>query len=278
MLRLLMALVVAVGMLPLAATGEASDGVWAAGANATGDNTYVGFVDQPATGAAVPVGSALQVSGWVVDTTAQGWSGIDQVQIANGPLDQGGSVLATATVGQNRPDVAATLGNPSATSSGFSATVPAGTFTPGSTTLVVYAHTPNKGWWYQEVPIDAVGGSGASKKQGLVATVTQPTADQPIASTRNYTLRGTAYDTSASSGSGVDRVEVYLDGTRGSDSAHALGQAALDGTNWSLDFSPQQWATSAVEHRRLFVYAHSAVSGQEQLTTSDFYIDPWLTE
>ncbi|MBV9359087.1 MAG: hypothetical protein JO023_26565 [Chloroflexi bacterium] len=278
MTRLLMALALAVAMVPTAATSEASDGVWTAGANASGDNTYVGFVDQPTTGAAVPVGAALRVSGWVVDTTAQGWSGIDQVQIANGSLDQGGSVLATATIGQNRPDVAATLGSPSATASGFSAIVPAGTFTPGSATLVVYAHTPNKGWWYQEVPIDAVGGGAASKKQGLVATVTQPTADQPIASTRTYTLRGTAYDTDASSGSGVDRVEVYLDGTRGSDAAHGLGQAALDGTNWSLDFSPQQWATSAVEHRRLFVYAHSAVTGQEQMTTSDFLIDPWLTE
>ncbi len=273
-----MALAVVVGMLPMAAPSEASDGIWSAGADAAGDNTYVGFVDEPATGAAVPVGAALQVTGWVVDTTAQGWSGIDQVQIANGPLDQGGSVLATATVGQNRPDVATTLGSPSAMASGFNATLPAGTFTPGIVTLAVYAHTPNKGWWYQEVPIDAVGGSGVSKQHGLVATVTQPTADQPIASTRNFTLRGTAYDTSASSGSGVDRVEVYLDGTRGSGNAHALGDATLDGTNWSLDFSPQQWTTSAVEHRRLFVYARSAVTGQEQVTTSDFLIDPWLTE
>src|SRR5689334_21863045 len=80
---------------------------WSPGADAVGDNTLVGFIDQPSAGANIASGSSFQVSGWVVDTSAQGWAGIDDVQVM-----LGGTTLGHLAVAQNRPDVAAALSNP----------------------------------------------------------------------------------------------------------------------------------------------------------------------
>jgi hypothetical protein len=248
---------------------------WSAGPGASGDNTYDGSIDLPPNAAAVAIGTPFTVGGWVVDRSAEGWSGIDQVQVLDGPMERGGAVLATATVGQDRPDVAAALGNPYFAASGFSVSVPANALRAGPATLSVYAHTPNKGWWYRQVIVDVVSRAPVLARTGLIAKVTQPEPGAPIASTPSYTLRGTAYDTAATSGSGVDRVQVYLDGVRGA--GQFLGDATLSGTDWWLDFSPQRYGTSAAEPRRLFVYARSAATGREQLVTSDFIIDPYLT-
>src|SRR6266508_57383 len=76
-------------------------GGWAPGPNATGDNTYQGFVDQPGAGASIALGAPFHVSGWVVDMAAEGWAGIDGVQVL-----QGDRVLATGSVAGSRPDVA----------------------------------------------------------------------------------------------------------------------------------------------------------------------------
>jgi Bacterial Ig domain len=275
-MRLFIVLALLAAALPGAARAADTSGYgWSAGPGG-GDNTYDGYIDMPTDGASVAIDSPLRVGGWVVDKTAQGWAGIDQIQVFRGTMDGGGAVLATADVAQARPDVGAALGNDYYAASGFSAVIPPGALPAGPATLTVYAHAPGKGWWYKQVTVDVHGRSPASRV-GLVATVTQPSAGAPIASTRTYTLRGSAYDTGAAGGSGVDRVEVYLDGPRGGAAAHLLGDAGLSGTDWALDFSPQQWATSAVEHRRLFVYARSAATGSERLVTSDFYIDPYLT-
>ena len=53
---------------------------WFPGPTGIGDNTFSGTVDQP--------GAPNVFSGWVVDTSAQGWSGIDDVQIFNGLMDE----------------------------------------------------------------------------------------------------------------------------------------------------------------------------------------------
>jgi hypothetical protein len=50
--------------------------------------------------------TANVLTGWVVDTTAQGWSGIDDVQIFNGLMDGGGYLVAHPVFQLNRPDVA----------------------------------------------------------------------------------------------------------------------------------------------------------------------------
>src|ERR1700730_3767731 len=104
---------------PVAAQQVPGADGWSPAAGAAGDNTYQGFIDQPSAGASIPLGSLFHVSGWFVDTAAQGWAGIDDVQVLNGA-----TVLAHGAVALSRPDVAAATGNPYWTNSGFDALVP----------------------------------------------------------------------------------------------------------------------------------------------------------
>jgi len=66
--------------VPVQAQEVPGGGGWAPAAGAAGDNTYQGFVDRPADGASFPLGASFHVSGWIVDTLAEGWAGIDDVQ------------------------------------------------------------------------------------------------------------------------------------------------------------------------------------------------------
>src|SRR5438132_1615144 len=87
---------------PVGAQEVAGGGGWSPAGDATSDNTYQGFVDRPANGESIALGSSFHVSGWVVDTAAEGWAGIDDVQVLNGS-----TVLAAhGAVGNSRPDVA----------------------------------------------------------------------------------------------------------------------------------------------------------------------------
>jgi hypothetical protein len=81
-------------------------GDWSPAAGAMGDNTYEGFIDQPASGAAISPGASFPVSGWVVDTTAEGWSGIDGVQVMLGSTLLTTAIRTTpiqASAGSSRP-------------------------------------------------------------------------------------------------------------------------------------------------------------------------------
>src|SRR5262249_40969523 len=81
---------------------------WLPRPSASGDDTYSGYVDVPSGGATVNT-SSITVKGWVVDRTATGWSGVDDVQVYAGLADQGGTLLAHANIAQPRPDVATVL-------------------------------------------------------------------------------------------------------------------------------------------------------------------------
>jgi hypothetical protein len=100
----------------------------------------------------------LLVSGWVADTTAQGWAGIDQVQAWNGDMASGGTKLADGSVGLPRPDISDAIGG-NYLNSGFSMVVPTSVLTTlagGNTDLRMYIHTPSKGWWYRVASINAI--------------------------------------------------------------------------------------------------------------------------
>src|SRR5919202_1148566 len=112
------------------ALAQASD--WLPGPGAILDNTYQGFIDQPANGATVPGSGSFTLSGWFVDTTAQGWAGADDVQVWLGTMDGGGSMLAKAQFAESRPDVAAALANPYWAASGFVAGGPGSAVPAGS--------------------------------------------------------------------------------------------------------------------------------------------------
>jgi hypothetical protein len=261
----LAAAVCALSLAPrVAAQQVPGGGSWSPAAGAVGDNTYAGFVDQPTDGASIPQGSLFHVSGWIVDTTAEGWAGIDDVQVL-----AGGTLLAHAAVAQNRPDVAAATGNPYWAASGFDAVVPSGGLSGGPAMLTVAAHTPGKGTWSKQVSV-TIAGSGVvvtspAVSSALVLTITAPGPGEDVLANNNGILRGIAYDTRtrAELGVGVDRVQVYLDGPRGVADSQTIGTATQDANTWFLAWQPTKY--DHVKHHTLFVYAHSNVTGEERL-------------
>jgi hypothetical protein len=93
------------------------------------------------------------MSGWFVDLGAQGWSGADDVEVFLGTIEGGGKPLGHAQLGQNRPDVATALKDPFWAAAGWSASVTLPALTPGPTTVSVYVHTPDRGWWLRQIAL-----------------------------------------------------------------------------------------------------------------------------
>jgi hypothetical protein len=240
---------------------------WSPGPHGSGDYTFSGTADQPTAP------NATTLTGWVVDTSAQGWAGIDDVQIWTGLMDGGGQLLAHPIIQVNRPDVAAALNNPYWANSGYSASIPSNTF-QNSPILYVYAHTPAKGWWYQTLLLSA----GLGAFIGPKLDVETPTNMATVHNTQPYAIRGTAYDPAATpaQGTGVDRVQVYLNGDQKSgvyigdatlgqyDQYAAAAHPEFANSGWVLMFQPSSWIETVTDNTitPMTVCAHSTVTGQ----------------
>jgi len=274
---------------------------WTAGPDAILDSTYDGFIDLPALNATVPTGS-FTVAGWFVDTTAQGWAGADDVQVWQGTMDGGGKMLAKAVFAQSRPDVAAAEANPFWDASGFGAAIPSGALGPGPQTLSVYVHTPGKGWWFKQVQVN-VSGTAAPAAPAAPAAAAAPTVsggappvlviEKPasgdnIGTKNTFELMGYALDRNAavnqgSQGTGIDRVSVFVDAERDNGgsfvgdadlafsdhAAEAKYGSQFASSGWRLTFKPTTLHKGA---HTFFIYAHSVVTGKEDLETVGFNI------
>lgn len=241
---------------------------WQAGPGATGDSTIQGVVDTPASGATLPTNGLIKISGWVVDTSAQGWSGIDDVRVFVGTSMDTGTFISHPVVGQSRPDVASTLGNPFFLNAGWSGVLDTGGLTPGQDLLGVYAHTPGNGWWFTAftVSVGSTTAGGLPKLQ-----VTAPLPDQQVSDRLPYfRVTGTVTDP-VHGPNAIDYVEVWLNGEQGSDTGKLLGVADLDTRSgaWFVDFNPANYPQIA---SNLYVYAHSAVTGKRTLVVVHFTI------
>jgi hypothetical protein len=257
------------------AYADPSPAEWQPGPSASGDNTYQGSIDLPGT-RGVSSGTSFTLAGWVVDTTAQGWAGIDQVQVYSGPMDQAGTLLAAAVVAQDRPDVGSALGNGFWNASGFSAEIPGSALQPGAYQLLVYAHSPAKGWWMSTTYLAVFPGADWSTPAGLpTVSINAPARDARVWATGHgtYTLTGSAADPRASrtAGSGIDRVEVYFNGPRNDPRRQFVGTADINGTDWSLTFSPENYPTGFT---RMYVYARSRFTGSESVAARSFLLGP----
>ena len=251
---------------------------WQPTADASGGMTYAGAVDLPAAGALLAPDQPLVVSGWFVDQTAQGWAGVDDVQVYDGLSGAGGTFLGRATLGISRPDVAQALGNGFWASSGFSAVL--SPLAAGTHTLSVYAHTPAKGWWFTQVPVSIAAPDAAAA--GPVNVIVAPTASEKISRRLDtYTIRGYAYDPTATTGTGVDRVQVYMDEPRGQ-GGMLVGEAQFGGSTpsaaaqlgprfaeagYRVDIDPENFTAG---NHHIFTYARSSVSGQETQAVVSF--------
>jgi hypothetical protein len=126
----------------------------------TSANTGQIFIDAPAAGATVNNGSRVLIGGWAVDPAGPG-IGIDQVRIyLDGMMDQGGTLLGSATTAGPRPDVARELNNQAFTDSGFTFFWMPTNVSAGNHTIYVYAHsTTANSWSYKSVVINVAGPS-----------------------------------------------------------------------------------------------------------------------
>jgi hypothetical protein len=251
---------------------------WQPTADASGAMTYAGAVDVPAAGASVGADQPLVVSGWFVDQTAQGWAGVDDVQVFDGLSGSGGTFLGRATLGLARPDVAQALGNGFWASSGFSAVL--SPLPAGSHTLSVYAHTPSKGWWFTQVPVTV--GASTPTAAGPVNVLVAPAASEKVSRKLDtYQIRGYAYDSTAGTGTGVDRVQVYMDEPRGQGGMF-VGDAQFGGSTpsaaaqfgprfaeagYRIDIDPENFTAG---NHHLFTYARSSVTGVETQAVASF--------
>ncbi|MBV9358598.1 MAG: hypothetical protein JO023_24065 [Chloroflexi bacterium] len=322
---LVSALAAAIAIAPalLAAAAEFG-GAFKAGPNASGDNTYIGSLEAPKQGVEIKSGADMAVTGWALDTTAQGWAGFDQMTVYDNPIDQGGTKLADGTVGLPRPDVAAMLGGPSA-NSGFSAVVPSETLSamkPGPMNVYVYLHTPHKGWWYQQssVKLDAPRPDLQYPNDPQVV-ITRPQVGDNVSQSQKLKqndnrlkILGWALDRNpvidpnsqnlGPANSGVCRVQLYLDGPRGTGTLLApsanLSQEILaanaqpNGTpvqqgsgrhsvayppgefgaqynlaGWRWDVNP---TTLSLGPHTVYAYARGCITGRESMTSTSFTV------
>lgn len=278
---LTLALIAAVGLTAATPTfGQPlpGPGGWQPGPDGTGDNTYVGLVETPTNGSTVSQTNPLSVSGWFVDTTAQGWAGADDVQVFLGAMDSG-KLLGHGSVGVSRPDVGATLGNPYWSSAGWQAIIDPGVLPQGQDALSVYVHTPSKGWW--TLPLTVAVGQTISSTGEILAAAPALQGSPPLVSvgvpaegqlvstrTRIFPISGTASDPANGGARGIDWVEVWFNGEANSDTGVILGVADLasDGT-WSLPFDP---GSHLPIPSNLYVYAHSRVTGKKSMVVRHF--------
>jgi len=289
-------LAIATMAMPGSAQSDAFS-TWTAGPGAILDNTYTGFIDLPSANATVPTGG-FNVAGWFVDTTAQGWAGADDVQVWLGTMDGGGHLLFKPNFAQNRPDVATALGNPFAAASGFFGSMPLGALSAGPQTLLVYVHTPGKGWWFKQVsvnvasgapanPVPAAPGPSVSGGAPPIIVIDRPKDSETVLTKSDFDITGYALDRNAGSfqgtaGSGIDRVSVYL-GDRDNGGSF-LGDADLGfsdtipeglygsqfaSAGWRLTFHPTKFKANTYV---IYAYAHSVVTGKEDVATRYFAI------
>lgn len=284
------ALLAAVAGTALPASAQQAPATWVPGPYAAGANTYDGFIDLPPAGSTVSSTTGFVVAGWAFDRTAQGWAGFDMVHVYSGLAGAGGNFLGAGYTGLQRQDAAAAENNVWAGTSGFYVSIPGGTsLGQGSQTLTVYLHTPAKGWWYKQVQVTVTSGSGTSSAtststptvstgnlaypQDPTVSISNPSPGQTITTGNDFTLTGDTYDRNKvpGPGTGVDRVQLYLDGERASSSSVYLGDAQIDtnDTRWSLLFHTTNYHEG--DHT-LYVYAGSKATGRETKTSVTFHI------
>jgi hypothetical protein len=287
---------VAVVMLLVTWTpARAQTGDWLPGPDATGDNTIIGFIDQPQSGATLTPNSNVYLQGWVVDQSASGWTGVDDVQVYIGQIDQGGTLVAHANTGIRRDDVAAAFGNPYWATAGFTLSFAQSGLSIGPNVLTIYAHTPNRGSWYKQIQVQ------------VPAPPDRPYADDPLLIVRqvvpssgvneldidhtvaNVIVSGYAIDRNMPTnlqlgvgGSGVSTVQFYLDGARNGGGT-LLGSATLGQQNreatgfggrflnsgWQMTIHPSQISQ---DRHEFYIYADSAFWFNEALVIIPFVV------
>ncbi len=234
-------------------------------------SSQTGALEQPS--ANTKLGGTVAISGWAVDRAAPTGTGVQVVNVyLDGSGEQGsGFFLGAATYGQSRDDVATQLGSSRFQPSGYTLSWDASRAAPGEHTLNVFALSSVTGRWQKfSVPVTVVAMPYPSDPR---IQVLDPTDNATLEGT-GRTISGWAVDRNASSGTGVDSVEVWMDGPRGTGGAVSLGTATYGAqsdsavaelhddrfrpSGFRLTWNPGQFRTGS---HVLYVYAHSTYTG-----------------
>lgn len=189
-LRFVLVLLIASSLLVGMPTDGRAATDWTPGPSAS-DQPLQGFVDSPEDGSAIPISSPLVVMGWVADPLAASGAGIDEVLIYEGLMGSGGFRLSYAYFGLPSDDVAEATERPEWASAGYRASLMPGMLRAEEQTINVYAHSPEHGWWYQQVTVT-----------GLLAEPLPPINYQPVAPTSVPQVGSSGGSSSGGSGGG----------------------------------------------------------------------------
>ena len=156
-----------------------------------------GWVDAPAQNATVT--EPFVLSGWAFYADATTGSGIDAIDVwATSTTHQTSWMYwGPATIGQSRPDVAAGYNNSHGATSGYSALMSG--VTPDTYSVQIWTHNSATGVWASFTVVVTVTSAPIHAYQwpSNYQAVTQP-----------FTLSGYAFDPQATTGTGVDAVQV----------------------------------------------------------------------
>jgi hypothetical protein len=283
-MRTMLALAMLLGLV-LTSAAFAAPGEWQPGPEAVLDDTYSGHIDVPMEGATLALDQPLAIAGWVVDRAADGWAGVDAVHVYDGEAGPAGTFLGQAEIAQSRPDVAEALGNDFWTDSGFVLSLGGGKLGAGQHTLSVYAHTPDKGWWFTQVSVAVAPPPPPTTAQAPpVNVVLSPSGTTLPRGQDRVAIKGYALDPVAATGVGIDHVDVYLDEVRGRSDAKFIGTADLGhaqpeaadayGIRFMLAGYQIDLRLSNLDpgNHHIYSYATSSITGQETLDVAGFNI------
>jgi len=211
---------------------------------------------------AVVVNGEFDITGWAVDRRSSNGIGIDQVSLwLDGEREQGRH-LGDVTDFQPRPDIAALLG-PNFLYCGYSLRWDSGSVSNGSHTLYVYTYSPTCGWHGLLIRSFTV------RQCDTILRVDWP---QPAAIVSGEVdITGWTVDRRSTSGAGIDRVNLWLDG--GMNRGRHLGDvtdfqprpdiAVLLGAGFLYCGYELPWDSQAVGNgpHTLYVYSHSPDCG-----------------
>jgi Big-like domain-containing protein len=213
-----------------------------------------GAFDYPTNGANVT--GQTQVRGWAIDAASEGGTGVDRVQLY---LDD--SYLTDATYGNDRQDVGGSFGDRFA-GSGWEAQLDLSQAPLGQHTLTARVHSTfsDRTTSYTTHIVLA---PAPSQPHGAVDSPTDRATVSGVVQ-----MSGWALDETASSGTGIDRVEVYLDGRPVASASYGVARADV-ATGYGAQFTDAGWRASVdltgagAGTHQLDARAHSTIENKD---------------
>lgn len=222
-----------------------------------------GWLDTPENGAVIS--SLTDVRGWALDGSAAEGTGVDGVQLY---LD--GALVGDAQYGEPRPDVATQFG-PQFANSGWTTRLDPSAFSVGPHTLEARVRSGVSG-------DEATYSTTIVIEQGTYprGSLDTPTDGETVSGV--IPVAGWAVDLATREGTGVDRVDIYIDGAQVATSD--LGQTRPEiGAAYGQNFASSGW-TAQVDlsqvspgSHTLEARARSQLTGVETSYTAGITVD-----